>query len=467
MPDKSLTDVEQLAAWTLRASYDKLSPESVRQLPVHVLDCVGCSLAALGAPPVAAMRSLIADMAGSGDSPLIGGGSSNLMYSVLWHTALVRYVDFMDNFLAARETCHTADNFGAVLAAAAHADANGKAFMTALAVGYTAQSRFVDHGTFMERGLDHTAQLPFSIGAAIGPLLGMSQDQIASGIASAAASGGAYDNIRSKPLSQWKGLASSQTAFGTINALLLAQRGVTGPLQIIEGRGGIDTLLGKPIEIDWSRQDYEGITTSAIKKYNSEIHTQSSIDCIIELRSKNQVDPSRVKSIDAEVTQITYDFAGGGAYGNSTTGINSKEQADHSLQYLVAVALIDGAVGPAQFDPDRIGKQDVQQLLLKVNARPNDGFTRAYPQHMPARMTVVIDDGKSFSNEVRDYAGMPVRPFTWDQSVEKFASLMAGRIDKHQADEIIAAVKTMETTSARDLLQLLQKVPTPSKPAFA
>ncbi len=81
----------------------------------------------------------------------------------------------MDNFLAAKETCHTADNFGAVLTTAAHVGASGKEFITALAVASTAQSRYVDHGTFMERGLDHTSQLGFSVGAAVGQLLGMSE----------------------------------------------------------------------------------------------------------------------------------------------------------------------------------------------------------------------------------------------------------------------------------------------------
>ena len=461
------TDVQQLVAWAYRATYDRLSPNSIKQLPVHLLDCVGCSLASLGAPPVSAMRSLIQDMAGTGDCPLAGGGSSNLMYSVLWHTALVRYVDFMDNFLAAKETCHTADNFGAILATSAHAGISGKEFATALAVGYTAQSRFVDHGTFMERGLDHTAQLGFSIGAAIGPLLGLSQAQAANGIAMAAASGASYDNIRAKPLSQWKGLASSQSAFGTINAMLLAGRGVTGPLQIIEGSGGVNALLGAKIAIDWAKEGYEGITTSTIKKYNSEIHTQSAIECMLQLRSKNKIDPGNVKAIQASVTEITYNFTGGGSYGNSTSNINSKEQADHSLQYLMAVALIDGAVGPAQFDPARIQKQDVQELLCKVTAQPNAAFTKAYPQHMPAKMTVQTNDGKTITEEVQDFPGMQVRPFTWEQSVAKYESLTQGRIDKSLADEIVAAVKRFETTSARDLMALLNKVPTPKTPAIA
>lgn len=68
--------------------------------------------------------------------------------------------------------------------------------MMALAVGYTAQSRLSDHGTFMKRGLNDTAQLPFSIGAAIGSLMNLCEEQIASGIAIAGSSGGAHDVIR-------------------------------------------------------------------------------------------------------------------------------------------------------------------------------------------------------------------------------------------------------------------------------
>lgn len=244
-------------------------------------------------------------------------------------------------------------------------------------------------------------------------------------------------------------------------------RGVTGPLQIIEGPGGVNALLGAKIDIDWSKEGYEGITTSAIKEYNSEIHTQSSIECMLQLRSKNKINPGDVKAIEAQVTEITYNFAGGGSYGNSTNNINSKEQADHSLQYLVAVALIDGAVGPAQFDPARIKKPDVQELLCRVTARPNAAFTQAYPQHMPAKMTVQTNDGKTVTEEVQDYPGMPVRPFTWEQSAAKYESLTQGRIDKPLADEIVAAVQGIETTSARDLLALLNKVPTPQAPATA
>jgi 2-methylcitrate dehydratase len=79
------------------------------------------------------------------------------IFAAFWHTALVRYVDFMDNFLAPTETCHTADNFGVALTIAEYVGGSGRDLMLAVALAYTVQSRFVDHANFMTRGFDHTA----------------------------------------------------------------------------------------------------------------------------------------------------------------------------------------------------------------------------------------------------------------------------------------------------------------------
>ena len=131
--------------------------------------------------------------------------------------------------------------------------------MLGVALGYTVQSRFVDHANFMTRGLDHTAQLAFSHNAAAGRLLGLSEQQIGHAMAMAAVSDASFAVVRAKPLSQWKGLASAQSALGAMNTLFLARRGVEGPLQVIEGPLGIDHLLGMKIDIDWDNKD-EGVT---------------------------------------------------------------------------------------------------------------------------------------------------------------------------------------------------------------
>jgi len=195
------TQVQALARYAARATFGDLSAESRTQLPVHILDSLACCIAAPGAGPVYACREQVREFGGGHGSTLIGGGAANPVYAAFWHTVLVRYVDFMDNFLAPTETCHTADNFGVALTAAEYAGGSGRDLMVGVAVGYTVQSRLVDHGNFMTRGFDHTAQLAFSHNAAAGRLLGLPEAQIANAIAMAAASDASFAVIRAKPLS--------------------------------------------------------------------------------------------------------------------------------------------------------------------------------------------------------------------------------------------------------------------------
>jgi len=454
---RSLTQVQNLARYAARAAFEDLSPVSRTQLPIHILDSLGCCIAALGAVPIDACQQQVTDFGGTGPCALIGGGSANPVYAAFWHTALVRYVDFMDNFLAPTETCHTADNFGVVLTAVDHAGGSGRDLMLGLALAYTVQSRFVDHGNFMTAGFDHTTQLAFSHSAAAGRLLGFTEHQISNAIAMAASSDASFAVIRAKPLSQWKGLASAQSALGAMNTLFLASRGVQGPLDVLEGPNGIDHLLRMQVRIDWDQEGYEGVVESSIKKYNAQIHTQSAIHCVIELAKQHSFDPSKVVSIEADVTQIAYDFTGGGLYGLDGA-VETKEQADHSLAYLLSVALLDGNVLPPQFAPDRIMRSDVQTLLKKVSAKPNHEYTKEYPRKMPAKIIVRLQDGTTYEHEVQDYPGLASHPFAWEDAVEKFDGLVTDRIDDALSRAIKEAVGALEDIQVKDLMGLLGRV---------
>ena len=157
------------------------------------------------------------------------------------------------------------------------------------------------------------------------------------------------------------------------------------------------------------------------------------------------------------VRSLCDDFAGGGLYGVDKL-IRTKEQADHSLPYLLAVALLDGDVMPAQFAPDRITRADVQQLLKKVSVRPDQDFTDEYPAKMPAKITVRLQDGQVIEHEVQDFPGLASHPFTWEDSVEKFDRLAAGRVDEGLCREIKDAVHSLESIQVADLMALLGRV---------
>jgi 2-methylcitrate dehydratase len=122
------------------------------------------------------------------------------------------------------------------------------------------------------------------------------------------------------------------------------------------------------------------------------------------------------------------------------------------------VAAIDGEVHTAQLTPERIARPDVQSLLLKVQVRPNAGFTARYPAEMPARVTVRLTNGQSYTQEVKDYPGFPTRPFTWDDVVAKFNKLVGDRADAGLRNNIHGAVLSLESIQLKDLMQLLGQV---------
>jgi 2-methylcitrate dehydratase len=77
---------------------------------------------------------------------------------------------------------------------------------------------------------------------------------------------------------------------------------------------------------------------------------------------------------------------------------------------------------------------------------------------MPARITVRLQDGTVIEHEVQDYPGLASHPFAWEDSVAKFDRLAAGRADESLSREIKDAVRSLESTQAKDLMQLLGRV---------
>ena len=451
---------EGIAGFASRTAYEDLAPERRERLKVSVLDALACAISALGAPPVEACRAQADEFGGGvGRCTLIGGGRSNVVYAAFYNTVLVRYVDYMDSYLACGGLCHPSDNTAAILAAGEQAGLSGKDFLTALAIAYQVESRLTAAVPFMADGFDLTTPLSFSLAAGVSRALGLDEAE------TAAAVGMCGDFLpllvaRTTPISQWKGLSSSQVALGCVHGVFLASRGVTGPKYVIEGSNGLAQALGVPIDIDWENEQLDCFDRLALKSYNTAVPGQSSIFCILELRRAHEIDPSQVDGIEDVVFQAAYDFMGGGSFGPKTD-VHTKEEADHSLPYLLAVALLDGDVQPAQLEPGRIEARDVQDLLRKVTVRPDDGFTARYPDEVPSRVTVRLKDGRSYSHEVNSYPGFPSRALTWDEIAAKFDKLVAGRADDGLAREIKAAVRSLETIHVKDLTKLLGRVSGP------
>jgi 2-methylcitrate dehydratase len=453
-----MTQVEQLAAFVEHTQYEDLSEEARQQLKIRILDALGCAFGALEGPPIKMLQAQLEDFGGKPLVTLIGGGKTAPDRAALYNSALVRYLDYNDSYIAKNETCHPSDNLGAVLAASEYARRNGRDFLTALALAYQVQCRLSDVAPVRAKGFDHTTQGAYAVAAGVAKTLGLDQHGIANAIA---ISGTAYNALRvtrTGSLSNWKGLAYPNTAFGATHAAFLAMRGITGPMEVFEGNKGLmDAITGR-FELDWSKENLEAVRRTSVKKYNAEFHSQSAIEGALELRSKHHVRPGEIESIKIDIFDVAYHIIGGGEEGDKQR-VRTKEEADHSLPYMVAVALLDGDVSPAQYAPERIVREDVQTLLKKVTIQPDEAFSQRFPAEMPCRIHITLKDGRALAIEKQDYEGLSTRPMSWEKAAAKFERLAASFTSSDQRATIIEIVSNLEMKEVAQLTEVLRAFP--------
>jgi 2-methylcitrate dehydratase len=452
--------VEQLAEFACGARYEDISEGAREQLKLRILDSLGCALGALGADVPEMVRGQVLELGGSPLASLIGFSErTGPDRAALYNGALVRYLDFNDSFLSPGETCHPSDNLAPVLAAAEYAHADGRTLMCALAVAYQVQIRLSEQAPVRAKGFDHTTQGAYAVAAGVARALGLDPPRAANAVAIAGTSLNALRVTRTGSLSHWKGLAYPAVAFGGTHAAFLALHGITGPREVFEGNKGFSDAIAGPFDLDWSAEDLEAVTRTILKNFNAEIHSQSAIEALLELRSEDGVDASQVERIELDTFQVAYDIIGGGEEG-SKYEVETKEEADHSLPYLLAVALLDGQVLPEQYRPERIAAADVQELLRRVDVRPDEGLSERFPERHSARLRLRLRDGRVMEREQQDYEGFTTRPMSWDRVAAKFDRLAEGRAEPEHLSRIKDAVAGLDELRVEDLTALLSPLNT-------
>jgi 2-methylcitrate dehydratase len=446
--------VEELARFACRSRWEQISEPAREQLRLRALDSLGVALGALDREPVAMVREQVREFGGAPLCTLIGGGRGAPDRAAFYNGALVRYLDFNDSYLAPGETCHPSDNFAPVLAAAEYARADGRTLLTALAVAYQVQNRLSEVAPVRDKAFDHTTQGAYAVAAGVARALGLDERRTANAIAIAGTSLNALRVTRTGELSHWKGLAFPAAAFGATHAAFLAMRGVTGPREVFQGNKGFIEAIAGPFEIDWAREDLESVRRTILKRYNAEIHSQSAIEALLELRAEHGLTGADVQRIELDTFQVAFDIIGGGEEGDKQR-VSSKEDADHSLPYLLAVALLDGQVLPDRYEADRIVADDVQQLLQRVAVRPDPELSRRFPAEHSARVRLRLRDGRTLEREQHDYEGFHTRPMGWDAATAKFHHLAARHVAPRQRAQIADAVKHLDELHVDELTRLL------------
>jgi len=448
-----MTSTDALAAFMDAVSYETMSDHVREELKKRILDSIGIAIGAMGEEPVEKLRKTVEELSSDGDCSLWGlDESASPEQAAMYNTGLVRYLDFMDSFLAPGETPHPSDNIASAIVCGEYADRSGEELIEAVGIAYEIQAALAWSAPVRDRGWDHVTHTIFSATAASCHMLDLDRDEIQNALGIAGTAHNALRVTRTGTISEWKGFASANTARNAVYSTMLAENGMEGPTDVFEGEKGWEHIVAGVFDLDLD-PGCSAVGKTMTKKYVAETYAQSAVDALLGLVREEDIDPADITSIDLETFHGAYQIIGGGA-GGDRYEVADKEQADHSLPYMLAVAVLDDRLMNEQYDRERIRDEDVQELLQTVSVSESDALTERFEDgHMPAVIDVETVDG-SYHVEQDEFEGHPEDPISW-RAVERKFHRIASDWPEDRREEIIETVRNLEEHDVTDLVGLL------------
>jgi 2-methylcitrate dehydratase len=239
--------VEQLAGWVLAARAEDLAAPVVDQAKLLLLDTIGCGFAALHEPSASALLAVVEGSGGAPQCTVIGGvRRTSASNATLANGALVRILDFNDYVNAKTGDLggHPSDNIPVALAAGELSGATGREVIAAIVLGYEIFGRCKE---LMERdsAWDGVTVSGLVAPAMAGRLMGLDRHRLAHAIALSGARAATSTAVRFGDISAAKSIANALVAQNGVQATLLAERGITGPLDLFENPRGIREVFSK------------------------------------------------------------------------------------------------------------------------------------------------------------------------------------------------------------------------------
>jgi len=442
----------RLAEYASQLTYDALPVAVVHEAKRRFIDSFATAVGAMDADAYQIARRCAERVQGTPGASLLGGGRSSVEWATFVNGLLIRYLDYNDTYLSL-EPAHPSDNLAPVLAVGEAVGADGRQLITAATLAYEVQCRLCDAASLRKYGWDHVFYGALSSTIAACKLMKLAPAATTHALGLAGVCNVATRQTRSGELSAWKGCAFANAARNGVFAALLAAEGMTGPAPIFEGELGIMKLLTGPFDLPvLGGKDHPFMITSTyIKFWPAEYHSQSAIDAALQLRPEIG-DVGKIAAIDIHTFDAAVDIIGKDP---EKWRPKTRETADHSLPYCTAVALADGEVTLAQFAPQRFTDPKLLDLVAKVSVHRDDALSSRYPNGIPNRITVTTTDGRRLVREVEFPRGHAHNPMTDAEVEHKFRALVEPRYGAKRADRMLATCwKLEELKSVRELMGL-------------
>ena len=462
--------VRDIARWTDAFSSLSLSVDTVSQAKHLILDTIGCAVAALAEDEALAVSAAVEAMGGSPQANLIGRGTkSSAAGAALANGALLRFLDLNDFLMdggtkGASVGGHPSDNIGPILAVAEWRDTSGRDAIGAIALCYEIYARL---NAQMDRtgGWDTTSVSAFSVAAAAGKLMGLDPVRLANAIALGAIRAPTPGVVRAGHISAAKYLANAMIAHAAVEAAVLAEHGLTGPMEAVEharGLGKLFDLTNDPDALCRPLGEPSALMMSSVKAYPCLATGQTVAAAAAQLHEKIG---GKAGGRIGTIRSITVTMTDSPVIRRQQTDPgrldpHSREAADHSFPFIAAIALIEGRLTPRDYDGERWNAADVRGLMGRMRFDTDAALGARNPEGYPVRIRLEMDDGSTVEAECLAAPGMSAGGVARDAVVAKFDALTEGLLSNTRRDHVRDMVLDLDRLpSVRPLMEALALPP--------
>jgi 2-methylcitrate dehydratase len=421
-----------------------------------LLDTLGCGLGAVNSPAPKATARWALKIRGDGNASILGtGAKTSVLGATVANCTAMRDLDMNDTYYP-RDSAHPSDNIGAVLATGEGEGASGEQILRGIVVAHEVAMRTCEIAkkSFQRvAGWDHTTFVTVASAAGAGMILRLDAQRMEHAI-SIAACYPTTGELRVGQISEMKAVSAGLAASRGIEAAYLAMEGVTGPAAAFEGRRGVSKLMIG--EADWDILSAPvtewRIPRTNLKRYPAAYIIHSSIDSALTVRRENNISPADIAEVRVDAFSWLVEDMVEGMGGVSRYDIDSRETADHSLPYCVAVSLVDGEYNLKQLQSRRWEAPEVREMIGKTKCFRDPEMDKVFPGDRPGRVTVKLKNGKVLMKELKYPRGDYRLPFTDEELAQKFHTLAEAALDKSKRDRAIELALNFRKASVKDLM---------------
>ena len=437
-----------LASFVARAAFSDIPEECLRMAKRAFLDFTGVAAAGASEEVSRVSRRALLRPGETGSCTVIGTGVKTSPPEAAFFNGIAGHALDFDDVSRIMRGHPSVAVAPAALALSEHLGLGGKALLEAYVTGIEVCHKIgaVVNNSHYEKGWHATSTIGvFGATAASAKLLGLNAEQTrhALGIAASAAAG-----LRRNFGTMTKPFHAGRAARSGVTAALLAREGMTAHEAALESPGGFFELYADALsdQVGDLMSRWLMLTPGLrFKKYPCCSNIHGSIDAVLELLEKERFRPEDVERI---VCGVYSTVPGILTDRHPETGT----QAQFSLEYCVAVALLYGKVELGDFTDEAVGRPEVRQMMPKIKMTVSEDLQ----SHEMSEITIVLKGGSVFSRKVAVPKGHPLNPVSDDELSAKYLSLAVPVLGARKAEESMKRIGSLENVEdVRRLTALL------------